>query len=789
MASEATIAMSLVVASAVFDRRIKRSAKNIGRLRKQTNVATKAFRRMGQAATGAATAFIGLAGIRVVARGLLNAGKRAEDFNQAMRSSLAIMGDVSTFMRQEMKQAAFDVAAATKFAAKEIAESFFFLASAGLKAEQQIAALPLVAKFAQAGMFDMRQATDLLTDAQSALGLTVDDAQQNLKNMTRVADVLVKANTLANASVQQFSEALTNKAAAAFKFYGIEVEEGVALLAAFADQGIKSAEAGTAINIVLRELTTKSQTNAKAFREAGIRVFEYGGSLRKVADTIGDLENAMDGLSTKQRKLLLLQLGFQDKSSVFIQALLEMSEKIKEWEEAGKGAAGITEQIADKQLTNLDRQLGIVKSAWTKMATAMQLGNTAAKVVLKLNIAMITLGIATEQAKEKMTSFFIVALPAIEKVEEAGRGLFDSLVDIGITIKRALGFRAEAIKAVESTEKVTEALRKGFVQARRYEGGIRSLSLKEQIAAEITEELEAKQDKLIQTLERQVRVFGLSDRQLTLSRLGVLKAKDEVKALANSLFDQMDAQKRSNELVSEAAAGQKSFADLLAKTRQEIADFGKSDIEKTLGRLTRAFKGAVLDKAAINQIRILTQVLDDMKQKASAFDTLKQKALNLFKATRNPLEKYNEEVALLNKLASTIDPNTGKALIDTDTLNRGLKAALDNLNALKRAARADSFISGQKREFVRQFGGSVIPAGQQAGRRGSNLFKQFGKTPPGGILQGAPPNLFAGPGRIHPRPITADTSTLAGSTSETLLTRIEALLISGLTRTEKTRVN
>src|SRR6056297_3127858 len=111
--------------------------------------------------------------------------------------------------------------------------------------------MPQVAKFAQAGMFDMATATDIATDAQSALGLTSEDAAENLDNLTRVTDVFVKANTLANTSVQQISEALTNKAGAALRVVNKDVEEGAAVLALFADQGVKGADAGEKLNVVL----------------------------------------------------------------------------------------------------------------------------------------------------------------------------------------------------------------------------------------------------------------------------------------------------------------------------------------------------------------------------------------------------------------------------------------------------------------------------------------------------------------------------------------------------------
>ena len=69
--------------------------------------------RLGVAAKGIA-AFVIPAGIGI---GLFKIAKAGESFNQAMRSSLAIMGDVSTVMREKMSKAAQDVAAVTKFSA------------------------------------------------------------------------------------------------------------------------------------------------------------------------------------------------------------------------------------------------------------------------------------------------------------------------------------------------------------------------------------------------------------------------------------------------------------------------------------------------------------------------------------------------------------------------------------------------------------------------------------------------------------------------------------------------
>lgn len=300
--------------------------------------------------------------------------KGGEDFNRKMRNSLAIMGEVSGALQDDMKKAALDAASSTQFSASQAAESFFFLASAGLDASQSIAALPQVAQFAQAGMFDMATATDLATDAQSALGLTVKDPTENLANLTRVTDVLVKANTLANASVQQFSTALTTKAAASARNAGKDIEETVAVLAAFADQGIKGQIAGTAFSIVMRDLQTKARENKSAFEQAGVAVYDQSGAMRNLGDIVGDLEGALGGMNVEQQSAAIAQLGFADKSKIFLQTLIGTSDKIKEYEANVRKAGGTTSDVASKQLTPTQKGIAKLGAAWTKLGDVINQG-------------------------------------------------------------------------------------------------------------------------------------------------------------------------------------------------------------------------------------------------------------------------------------------------------------------------------------------------------------------------------------------------------------------------------
>ena len=314
-----------------------------------------------------------VAGAVAMAKALTEATKQFIAFDDAMTQSLAIM-NATVEQQEEMGRTARQVALETTFSAKETAESFFFLASAGLDAEQQIQALPQVARFAQAGMFDMATATDLATDAQSALGLTVQDAQQNLQNLTRVTDVLVKANTLANASVQQFSEALTSKAGSALKVVNKDIEEGVAVLAVFADAGVKGAEGGEKLNQVLRDIPRATAKNGDEFKKLGLELFDTQGNMKNVADIVEELDRVLKPMSDELKASTLDQLGLNRGVADAVKILSGSTDKIREYESALRDSGGATQEVAENQLTSLQSQISILGDKFSEIGLLIMEG-------------------------------------------------------------------------------------------------------------------------------------------------------------------------------------------------------------------------------------------------------------------------------------------------------------------------------------------------------------------------------------------------------------------------------
>jgi len=296
-------------------------------------------------------------------------------FNAAMTESTAIMQLTEDEMKQ-MEAQALSLGAKGKQGPTELAQAYFYLFSAGMSAKQSLAALPAVQAFATAGAFNLSEATTLASDAQKALGLDSIDAAENMREMTHVMDVLVKANTLANANVRQFSIALTSDAAAALRAVNKDVEEGVAVLATYADRGIKAEVAGSSLGRVMRLLAQSTIQNAKAHQRLGFSVYDSTGKMRNFADIISNLEDIMGGMSDKQKAATLTMLGFRALTQRAIMPLIGASEKIREYEKQLRAAGGTTGDVAAKQMQSLANQLNVLKNTFS--AAAIEVGQMLA---------------------------------------------------------------------------------------------------------------------------------------------------------------------------------------------------------------------------------------------------------------------------------------------------------------------------------------------------------------------------------------------------------------------------
>ena len=75
------------------------------------------------------------------------------------------------------------------------------------------------------------------------------------------------------------------------------IEEGVAVLSAFADRGVKGAEAGEKLIQLLRDIRRATAKNAEEFAKLNLSMFESSGNLKNVADLIEELDAVLAPMS------------------------------------------------------------------------------------------------------------------------------------------------------------------------------------------------------------------------------------------------------------------------------------------------------------------------------------------------------------------------------------------------------------------------------------------------------------------------------------------------------------
>lgn len=284
------------------------------------------------------------------------------EFDGAMTESLAIMDQVTPALRARMEAQARAISETTKFTSVEAAKAYYDLASAGLDAANAVESLPVVAKFAQAGMFDLAQATTYLTGAQAALGKNTGTVQENMEAMARIANVLTEINNKALGKVEDFASALSNRAGAALRLYNKDVEEGVAVLGVYAQQNIRGAAAGNQLFMAMRDLTTAAVKYPDHFKQAGIAVFDTSGKMRNMADIVSDLERRFANLSDAGKRQEIMYLGLTSRSQGALMPLIGMSDKIRELESDLRKAGNTTDEVAHKQMQSLTNRLIVLKN-------------------------------------------------------------------------------------------------------------------------------------------------------------------------------------------------------------------------------------------------------------------------------------------------------------------------------------------------------------------------------------------------------------------------------------------
>lgn len=257
--------------------------------------------------------------------------------------------------REVLRQFAQEEGRTTAFSATQAADALNYMALAGYDANESLAMLPTVLDLAAAGSIDLARASDMITDAQTALGLTFEET-------STMVDQMAKAASKSNTSVEQLGDAiLTIGGTAQFMAGGTERLNTV--LGILADNGIKGAEAGTHLRNMLLKLSAPTSEGTKAMQELGLEVFDSSGKMRDMQEIVQDLGAAMEGMSD-EKKIQYISDIFNARDVTAVNALLGTTKE--RWEELGnaiENSSGAAQEMANIQLDNLAGDITLFKSA------------------------------------------------------------------------------------------------------------------------------------------------------------------------------------------------------------------------------------------------------------------------------------------------------------------------------------------------------------------------------------------------------------------------------------------
>lgn len=296
--------------------------------------------------------------------------KTTADFDSSISQVQATMGITKDAMSElngesvntvdALRNLAKQMGSETAFSASECADAMNYLALAGYDTQEIYDTLPTVLNLAAAGGIDLASASDMVTDAMSALGMETSEADT-------MVDQMAKTASSTNTSVAQLGEGILTIGATARTVKGGTAELNTAL-GILANNGIKGAEGGTHLRNVILSLQNPTDKAAWQMEALGVSVYDSEGNMRSLNDILGDLNASMDGMTSQEKANIISQIFNKTDLSAVNALLANTGDTWDELQQSIVNSGGAAQQMADTQLDNLSGQLTLLKSALEGLA-------------------------------------------------------------------------------------------------------------------------------------------------------------------------------------------------------------------------------------------------------------------------------------------------------------------------------------------------------------------------------------------------------------------------------------
>ena len=303
--------------------------------------------KVGAAAIGGASTAIAAFGKTAVDTG--------KDFDSSMSQVAATLGKTVGEI-QDLRDFAREMGRSTAFSASQAADGLNYMALAGWDADTSMEMLPDVLNLAAAGSMELARASDMVTNAQSAFGLEIDETKDMINQMA-------KASSTCNTSVEQLGDAMLTVGGTARGLKG-GTQEMAQVLGIMADNSIFAAEAGTHLRNIMLAMNPTTDAAKEAFKKLDFSAYDSNGSLREMSDIFGELSVKLGSMSDQDRLSTLSDI-FHVTDISAVNALLNTS--AERWDEVAASISDCENAAKNMSETQLDNLAGDI----TKFQSAL----------------------------------------------------------------------------------------------------------------------------------------------------------------------------------------------------------------------------------------------------------------------------------------------------------------------------------------------------------------------------------------------------------------------------------
>lgn len=608
-------------------------------------------------AAGAATG-----GIRAMAAALLSSGigavvlalgsmvaflGKTMSLSRNFEKSLSRLGAITGATDKELSQlsdSAQRFGATTEFTASQVVEMQTELAKLGFNTEEILAATGGALSLASAAGTGLAEAAEVTAGVLNGFGMAASDIGE-------VVDVMAMSFNSSALDMEKFRESMKMVAPIA-STVGESVASTTAALGVLADNQISGSMAGTNLRKVLMGLEK-----------------EFGGGLATQLDAF---KERLDGATSRNQKLQMATKLVGERMAGALIILAENNEKYDELKVKLEGASeaydglGAAQNMANKQLDNLDGDLKILNSTWEGFMLGIEDGEGAMNNLARKGVQFLTNSINFLNKSVEKVSFYFTDLR---------EGLKESAVGIGLNIGGL--FRKMTLKIEEF---VTKAKLK-LAEVPLISGAIDEEAAKANLKR-IEEDLAKANAMIDKGTEYRNMANGRALTREARFQYEYSKLAEDIrtKARAKAQAETEEEESEEDEANKEAIAKRKAFLEKLAKA--EADQKAKTEAEKI--ELARKRHLEELAKIEMN-----TKEKREAEARINAIYDDKQKELRKKKELEEDTERANQTIKRSEEQIAELEKENGD-----------FQARLDRLDVQRTLLLMDANLTEEQRNQI-----------------------------------------------------------------------------------------